>query len=90
MAGILPECIVRVLLCRHNSHTISAHWQQPMHGCVGSYWSETQDPSVFSRDSLRTQCRQGNCLLMVLLHEAERRVLSSCFVLKVCCFVLKV
>jgi hypothetical protein len=51
MAGILPECIVRVLAVRHNSQTISAHWQQPMHGCVGSYWSETQQPSVFSCDS---------------------------------------
>jgi hypothetical protein len=38
-------------LCRHKSQTISAHWQQPMHGCVGSYWSETQQPSVFSYDS---------------------------------------
>ena len=33
-----------------------------------SYWSETHLPSGLSRDSLRTQCRHGNCLEMSSLH----------------------
>jgi len=67
MAGIAPECIVRVLAVPTNfTHDFGAlaaanAWM------TGSNWSDTHLPSVFSRDSLRTQCRQGNCLPMASL-----------------------